>query len=193
MVSGCPSLCFQQHSGFVPSFSNLRLWLHRVLSPRRVRCKEARILPLLRTFCAQIGFVLGSFWVRSSKRFLCFQVLLSFVPTIFHFFYFAPSLDPPVCRPQHSQPSCRLSLATMFKLWRSDNVDFLTLSFVFIHIPGLFPRFWCSVDRRVCGPRPVPPTMEEPQTAKPAVCATRRFVIMLCFHRHSRIVPLILS
>jgi hypothetical protein len=29
--------------------------------------------------------VLGSFWVRFSMLFLCFQVLLSFVPTIFHF------------------------------------------------------------------------------------------------------------
>ena len=30
--------------------------------------------------------------------------------------------------------------------------------------------------------------MGEPQTAEPAVCATRLFVLVLCFHRHSRFV-----
>jgi len=35
------------------------------------------------------------------------------------------------------------------------------------------PRFWCSADRRVCGPRPVPTNMEKPQTAEPAVCLIR--------------------
>jgi hypothetical protein len=52
----------------------------------------------------------------------------------------------------------------------------------------LFPRFWCSADRRVCAPRPAPATMEKPQTAEPAVCATRLFVLVLCFHRHLRFV-----
>jgi hypothetical protein len=70
--------------------------------------------------------------------------------------------------------------------------DILSLSFVFIDILALFPRFWCSADRRVCGPRPVPAIMEKPQTAEPAVCATRHFVIVLCFHRRSRFVPPIL-
>jgi hypothetical protein len=35
--------------------------------------------------------------------------------------------------------------------------------------------------------------MEEPQTAKPAVCATRHFVLILCIHKHSRFVPAILQ
>ena len=30
---------------------------------------------------------------------------------------------------------------------------------------------------------------EKPQTAEPAVCATRLFDLVLCFHRHSRFVP----
>jgi len=41
---------------------------------------------------------LGSFSLRFSKLFLCFQVLLSFVPTIFHFLYFPAfpeGRDPP--------------------------------------------------------------------------------------------------
>jgi hypothetical protein len=31
--------------------------------------------------------------------------------------------------------------------------------------------------------------MEKPQTAESAVCATRLFVLVFCFHRHSRFVP----
>ena len=69
------------------------------------------------------------------------------------------------------------------------SLDFLTSSFVFIDILALFPRLWCSADSRVCGPRPAPAIMEKPQTAEPAVCATKRFVLILCFHRHSRFVP----
>ena len=72
-------------------------------------------------------------------------------------------------------------------------LDLLTSSFVFIDILALFRRFWCSAARRVCGPRPVPATMEKPQTAEPAVCATRVFALVLCFHRHSRFVPPILQ
>ena len=72
-------------------------------------------------------------------------------------------------------------------------LDFLTSSFVFIYILALFPRFWCSADRRVCGPRPATAIMEKPQTAEPAVCATRHFVLVLCFHIHSGFVPSILE
>jgi hypothetical protein len=70
--------------------------------------------------------------------------------------------------------------------------DILTSSFVFIYILALFRRF-CSADRRVCGPRPVPAIMEKPQTAEPAVCATGHFVLVLCFHKHSGFVPSILQ
>jgi len=53
-----------------------------------------------RVILPSFSFVLGSFWVRFSSLFLCFQVLLSFVPTIFHFLYFpAPALDAPIPRP----------------------------------------------------------------------------------------------
>jgi len=54
---------------------------------------------------------------------------------------------------------------------RSALPDFLYSSFVFIYILALFPRFSCSADRWICGPRLVPATMEKPQTAEPAVCA----------------------
>jgi hypothetical protein len=76
--------------------------------------------------------------------------------------------------------------------------DFLYLSFVFIDILALFPRFYArqveestsrGVIRRLpaCGPR----------TCGPRVvwhCTTQRhFVLILCFHRHSRFVPPILQ
>jgi len=57
---------------------------------RRHLCATPRLAPgtriarLLRAFWTQFEFVLGSL----SGLFLCFQVLLSFVPTIFHFLYF---------------------------------------------------------------------------------------------------------
>jgi len=35
--------------------------------------------------------------------------------------------------------------------------------------------------------------MEKPQTAEPPVCATKLFVLVLCFHRHSRFVSSILQ
>jgi hypothetical protein len=50
-------------------------------------------------------------------------------------------------------------------------LGFLTSSFVFIDILALFPRFWCSANRHVCGSQLAP--VEKPQTAEPAVCATR--------------------
>ena len=42
--------------------------------------------------------------------------------------------------------------------------DFLYLSFVFIDILALFPRFWCSADRRVCGPRLAPGKVADRRT-----------------------------
>ena len=56
---------------------------------------------------------------------------------------------------------------------RSALLDISCLSFVFIDILALFPRFWCSAVPRVCGPRLAQAIMERPQTAEPAVCATR--------------------
>jgi hypothetical protein len=67
--------------------------------------------------------------------------------------------------------------------------DILYLSFVFINILALFPRFWCSADRRVRGPRPDPANMGKPQAEEPEVWATRLFVLVLCFHKHSGAVP----
>jgi hypothetical protein len=55
---------------------------------------------------------LGSFWVRFRALFLCFQALLSFVPTILHFFYFAalPSRRNHPANPRASLiPGARLS------------------------------------------------------------------------------------
>jgi len=48
----------------------------------------ALLLLFLASHLASFHVNLGSFQVRFSRLFLCFQGLLSFVPTIFHFLQF---------------------------------------------------------------------------------------------------------
>ena len=67
--------------------------------------------------------------------------------------------------------------------------DFLSLSFVFIYIPALFPRKVRSADRRFCGPRFLVRKSRGPEKRWSALPTPRLFVIVHCFHQHSGFVP----
>jgi len=87
-----PSRRLRRHSGKLVSV--------RASPPDVIRPAEFASFPqnerLLAPFLGSFWPFLASFWVRFPTLFLCFQALLSFVPTILHFSYFpSPQLPSP--------------------------------------------------------------------------------------------------